>query len=190
MPFTSEEVANASNCPLANVEANWPGLYQTMKKYGFGDTLNCIGMIGTVAKESASSFEPVREAFYIYDQDPVQANLDYLANPGPADAWFADTSKHAAYQGGAIYHGRGYIQSTHIGNYQKVADETGLDCVGNPDLLLQPAVAAVAACIYWRDHGISAMCAAQDWASVRRAIYGGNDPDGIARIKAVYNALG
>jgi predicted chitinase len=38
---------------------------------------------------------------------------------------------------GADYFGRGFVQLTHKSNYQKYADKTGLDLVGNPDLLSQ-----------------------------------------------------
>lgn len=46
------------------------------------------------------------------------------------------------YGGGAKYHGRGYVQLTHIGNYQKFQDLTGKPLVDNPDLAMDPELAA------------------------------------------------
>lgn len=177
LPFTSEQVAAASQCPLGNVESNWPILYKVMEEYGLGDPLNCVGMIGTVAVESASTFKPVAEAYYLNDWD-AQVR------------WYKDASRHAPYSGGWWYYGRGYIQTTHDYNYQKVKDRTGVDVVANPDLLLQAELASHAACIYWEGRNISALCQARDWLAVRRAVYGGNDSAGAARIARVAQVLG
>lgn len=132
-------------------------------------------MIGTIAKETASTFAPVAEAYYLSDAQRI--------------AWYKDTSKHAPYSGGWIYYGRGFIQTTHDYNYKKVMEATGVDVLSNPDLLLQPELAAHAMCIYWRDRDISSMCQRSDWASVRRAVYGGSDAEGVARLQKVAAAL-
>jgi putative chitinase len=43
---------------------------------------------------------------------------------------------------GKRYMGRGYVQITGRANYQKASSLTGRDLVGNPDLALDPAIAA------------------------------------------------
>lgn len=133
-----------------------------MVAYKIGSKLSCIGMIGTVAHETASQFAPIHEFFSAH--------------------W-------NRYDGGPVFHGRGFIQLTHRYNYQKVGNELGLDLVNFPDQALDPVIAAKAACIYWRDRDIASMCERQDWAAVRRAVYGGNDPVGQARIQRVYDLL-
>lgn len=184
LPFTNETVALAANAPLKNVQNNWPLIYKTMNlpQYNLGTPLNCVGVVGTIAKETGA-FLPVREAYYIYDQDPAIAEQMYQKDKTPAYAWYNDTVAHAPYEGGPEYHGRGYVQLTHKGNYQKVQDKTGLPVVAEPDLLLKPEPAAHALCIYWQDRGIAAMCERRDWNAVRTAVYGGNDPDGVARLQ-------
>lgn len=132
---------------------------------------------------------PVREAFYIYNMDPRKAEPLFQANPGPAYKWFNDTSKHAAYGGGALYHGRGFIQTTHLSNYQRVQDATGLPAVSDPDLLLEPEPAAEAAMIYWQSRGIDAPAEAQNWLEVRKRVFGGEDKPGAARIARIAQAL-
>lgn len=105
-------------------------------------------------------------------------------------AYYSDTTKHAPYQGGPQYHGRGFIQTTHIYNYQRVQDETGLPVVANPDLLLtDPQAAAEAFAIYWQDRGIAAMAERQDWAAVRRAVLGAAPAENVAKIQRVASYL-
>lgn len=176
LPFSVELVAQASQCPINNIRTNWPILYKVMTAYGMGSPANCAGVIGTVAKESASTFAPVAEAYWL--------------DAASRERWYKDTSKHAPYSGGWQYYGRGYIQTTHDYNYKAVQDATGLPVLDNPDLLLEPLAASHALCIYWTARNMQAMCEAHDWAAVRKAVYGGNDPDGIERIRRVAQVLG
>lgn len=140
------------------------------------DPLSLVGVFGTIATETASTFSPVREAYY-------------LATDAQRYAWYADTTKHAPYNGGVEYHGRGFVQTTHKYNYQRIADLTGIDVVSQPDLLLEPQAASEALCIYWNDHGMSSIAQRQDWLGIRRAVYGGQDLDGAARIGRIANYL-
>jgi predicted chitinase len=148
-----------------------------MVDYGIGDRLNCVGVIGTVATETASTFLPVREAYY-------------LSSEAARIAWYKDTSKHAPYNGGWWFYGRGFIQTTHDYNYKAVQDRTGLPTLANPDLLLEPLAASHALCIYWQGRNISAICQRRDWAGVRRAVYGGADQAGAARMARIAQVLG
>jgi predicted chitinase len=40
-------------------------------------------------------------------------------------------------QTGQVYYGRGWVQLTWKYNYQKAADELGIDCVNNPELVME-----------------------------------------------------
>ena len=44
---------------------------------------------------------------------------------------------------GRVFYGRGYVQLTWATNYAKMAALTGVDLVGQPDLALDPEIAAV-----------------------------------------------
>lgn len=155
--------------------ANWPVVCRALRRYRMDDRLTCIGAIGTIAIETASTFAPVREAYWL--------------PPAQREAYYADTTKHAPYAGGTRYHGRGYIQTTHSYNYERVGRELGLDLLSEPDRLLEPWPAAVALATYFRDRGIPAICQRRDWAGVRRAVYGGADPAGAARIARAADLL-
>lgn len=189
LPYTAEKIREAAgNPPLANVQLCWPILYRTMVKYSLHTKNNIAGMVGTIAKE-AGVFLPVREAYYIYDADPAKAEVLFKQNPTPAYNWYTDTTQHAAYGGGPDYHGRGFVQTTHIGNYQKVQDRSGLSVVAQPDLLLTPEPAAHAICIFWLDNGLAALCEQRQWNAVRSVVWGGNDPDGVAKLEHAARVL-
>ena len=53
------------------------------------------------------------------------------------------------------YRGRGLIQLTGRGNYQQAATGIGRPLVDQPDLLLQPDVAARSAAFFWKSHGLN-----------------------------------
>lgn len=148
--------------------------------FGIDTPLSMIGAIGTIAQE-ASSFLPVEEAFWLTE---AQRNRFY-----------ADTSQHAPYQGGIQFHGRGFVQTTHRYNYERVMvvlrERFGMivDLVNHPELLLDPVIASVAFAVYWSDHNLQAVSESMDWAGVRRGVFGGNDPAGTAKVKHAADVL-
>lgn len=78
----------------------------------------------------------------IIDQADIDAATPYARNP-------AALSKKL-YNG---YHGRGLIQLTWLPNYQAFADSSGIDCVNNPDLLLEPENAMYSATWFFATRG-------------------------------------
>jgi len=69
-------------------------------------------VIATAEHESANTFKPVQEAFWLSDKY---------------------RKKHFSYY---PYHGRGYVQLTHKYNYQKYSTLLGIDFVAEPDKVL------------------------------------------------------
>ena len=51
---------------------------------------------------------------------------------------------------GSKYKGRGYIQLTGRDNYKTIGADIGEDLVGNPDLMLDPAIARKASIAWWK----------------------------------------
>jgi putative chitinase len=115
-----------------------------------------------------------------YAHNPVAlANKSYggrLGNSTVGDGW--------------LYRGRGLTQLTGRANYIEAARITGLDLVGNPNSVAEPATGLRVACAYWSTRGINAAADADDVAHVRQLVNGGqNGIDEakryLARAKAV-----
>ncbi len=74
-------------------------------------------VVATAQWETAQTFKPVKEAFWL-SEEWRKANLSYYP-----------------------YYGRCYVQLTWNTNYQKYSDLLGLNLVTNPDLAMRPDVA-------------------------------------------------
>jgi len=125
------EVDGINNMLTEFGRANWPLSYAA---YG----------LATAFHETAGRMQPVREignaAYFtrMYDINGARPDVARrLGNVHPGD--------------GAKYYGRGLPQTTGLTNYQKAAAFLGVDCVANPDLLLDPDTAA-----RWMVHGMEA----------------------------------
>ena len=73
------------------------------------------------------------------------------------------------------FRGRGLIQLTGKYNYQSFANDHGVDCVNNPDLILDPEIALTAACWYWDKRKINAYADLDDIHMVTKRVNGGNN---------------
>ena len=170
--WSAEEIAAATRCPVGAIRESWPLIYAALRDRGQASRASCAAAIATVAIETASTFKPVEEAYWV---------------PQPArDAYYNDTTKHAPYSdGGVKYHGRGFIQTTHDYNYRRVGFED------NPDALLEPGPAAEAFGIYWQDHDIRAIADVGDLTGARQAVVGRVAiPPGLARLIQIVTDLG
>ncbi|WP_372757454.1 glycoside hydrolase family 19 protein [Mariniflexile sp.] len=73
------------------------------------------------------------------------------------------------------FRGRGLIQLTGKDNYRSFANDHGIDCVNNPDLLLDPEIALKSACWFWKKRNINAYADADDIHMVTKRINGGTN---------------
>lgn len=73
------------------------------------------------------------------------------------------------------YRGRGLIQLTGKENYQKFAQEHTIDCVNNPDLLLDAEIALTSACWFWKRRHLNRYADVDDLHMVTRRINGGTN---------------
>jgi len=71
------------------------------------------------------------------------------------------------------YRGRGFIQITGKINYFQLASDTDLDCLKNPDLLLQEANAMISALWFWNKAGLNKLADKNDLKGITRKINGG-----------------
>lgn len=88
----------------------------------------------------------------------VYANRNGNGNEASGDGW--------------RYRGRAFVQLTGRHNYSDASTETGRPYLEQPDLLLQPADAALASAWYWVRHGCNALADSAQYDAITRAING------------------
>ena len=71
------------------------------------------------------------------------------------------------------YRGRGFLQITGKINYFQLANDTDLDCLKNPDLLLEEANAMISALWFWNKAGLNKLADKNDLKGITRKINGG-----------------
>lgn len=172
--WSAERIAEVTQCPVANVRENWPLICDALDAQGIYDRDVAMGVISTVSIETASTFQPVKEAYWL--PDSYRATLEY-----------------------APFWGRGFDQTTWEAGYREVGQFLGRDLLVNPDLLLRADLSARV--IAWRfaKKGVPSkdgtrswtfaqLCRDHDWEWVRRGIQGGTN--GLDRLIAITAALG
>ena len=71
------------------------------------------------------------------------------------------------------YRGRGFIQITGKENYYHLHIDTDLDCLKNPDLLLEEANAMISALWFWNLKGLNKLADKDDIIGITKRINGG-----------------
>jgi murein DD-endopeptidase MepM/ murein hydrolase activator NlpD len=161
--WSAEQIASASGCPVAAVRENWPKVWEALRAHHIDGRLEQMAAIATIAIETASTFAPVREAFWMSEE------------------WRKDNLRYWP------HYGRGFIQLTWDYNYRAYGAALGFDLIGNPDLALDPFVSAMVLARYFVDRKVADAAAAQDWPEVRRRVLGATT--GLDRLLRIVAAL-
>jgi putative chitinase len=74
---------------------------------------------------------------------------------------------------GYNFRGRGFIQITGRENYTKLSNDTDIDFINNPDLLLTEANALLSALWYWNKNGLNRFADKDDVITITKRINGG-----------------
>lgn len=164
-----------------------PHINSVLPKYGIDTTLRMAHFLAQLSHESGGlryteenlnySAQALRNTFkkYFdtlelaqkYERQPEKiANRVYANRMGNGDEASGDGWK---------YRGRGLIQLTGKENYQNFGNAHGVDCVNNPDLLLNPEWALTSACWYWKKNNINKYADADDIHMVTKRINGGTN---------------
>jgi hypothetical protein len=157
-----EGIAAILGSPVANVRQNWPLVYAALAEQGMTDRPVQIVALATIGVETGS-FAPIPE----WASGAEYEGRADLGNIYPGD--------------GRRYKGRGYIQLTGRSNYRTYGQALGIDLESNPDLALDPTIAAAVFSLYFATHrypngyGIPEAARAGDWLSVRRLVNGGTN---------------
>jgi glycosyl hydrolase family 19 (putative chitinase) len=157
-------IASTTQCPVENVSTDWPAIYAALEARGIANPSVCAGVIGTIAIETASTFQPVREAYWL-SEDWRQAHLRYYP-------WY----------------GRGYVQLTWQSNYANYGQAIGVDLTTNPDVAMDRDVAAKVLAEFFVESGAAGAAGRNDWTECRRLVQGGSA--GLDRLVGIVRALG
>jgi predicted chitinase len=144
--------------PLANVTANWPLVEAALDRREIYSPPTAVAAIATIGVE-CGNFYPVKErGGPAYLTDLYEGRAD-LGNCHVGD--------------GVRYRGRGFVQITGRANYTHFGAELGRDLAANPDLALDPAIAAEVLALFFHERKIPQFAEAGQWEMVRRRVNGG-----------------
>lgn len=102
-----------------------------------------------------------------YARQPERiANKVYANRMGNGAEWTGD---------GWRYRGRGFIQITGKYNYQKLTEDTGIDYLNNPNLLLTEADSMISALWFWNLRGLNRFADRDDILTITKRINGGTN---------------
>lgn len=117
----------------------------------------------------------LRSVFGKYFPNDTMANF-YARKPEKiANRVYADRMNNGSEASGDgwKYRGRGFIQITGKFNYRKLSEDTGIDYVNNPDLLLTEADSMISALWFWNLRNLNRYADADNIEKVTRLINGG-----------------
>lgn len=160
------------SCPPANVAQNWPLVEAALAARQIDSPMCCIAAIATIGVETGA-FAPVKERGGPQYLDALYDGRADLGNTEPGD--------------GSRYRGRGFVQITGRWNYAHFGGEIGRDLIAQPDLALDPSVAAEIFAVFFRERGVRPFADAREWHVVRRRVNGG--VNGWPRFIDVVNKL-
>lgn len=152
--FSVDQVVSVVGSPKANVVRYLPFIYAALKERNIDDKATVIAALATIGVETGS-FAPISE---YASGDAYEGRTD-LGNTQSGD--------------GRRYKGRGFIQITGRSNYRQYGQLLGVDLEGNPDLALDPQIAARILAAYFVQRKIPEMARSGNWGGVRVAVNGG-----------------
>jgi len=86
-----------------------------------------------------------------------KANQEMIANILYGGEWGKENLGNTKPGDGWKYRGRGFKQITGRANYRSLSDDTGIDFINNPDLLLSEVDAMVSALWFWNKHNLNSL---------------------------------
>jgi putative chitinase len=155
---TPSELAEATGARIDRATTFLAFLEGAMDEFEINTPQRQAAFLAQIAHESGSL------RFLVELWGPTQAQARYetrydLGNIAPGD--------------GYKYRGRGLIQLTGRGNYQRAGDALGADLIAKPELLCEPSLACRSAAWFWKTHGCNELADAGLFEKVTRTINGG-----------------
>lgn len=144
--------------PIDNVRANWPLVEGALDRRENYSPLCAVAAIATISVETGR-FSPIKEQGGPTYLTNLYENRKDLGNINPGD--------------GVKFRGRGFVQITGRWDYEHFGSEIGMDLASNPDLALDPTVAAEILALYFHERRVREYADQKNWEMVRRRVNGG-----------------
>jgi predicted chitinase len=158
--LATEAVATASPLDAARVGRYWPVIVAALKAEGIDTPRVEVAAAATIATETG--FRPIPE----YGGPNDFAKYEPGTSVGKS---LGNTQKGDGYR----YRGRGFLQLTGRLNYRNYGTRIGSALEEDPDLALDPYLAARILAVYFKDRGVDKAAEREDWTRVRKLVNGG-----------------
>lgn len=185
--MTPSKLASAANIS-PELAAKWAApLTAAMEKFSINTPKRQAQFIAQIAHESGG-FQRLTENLNYSAQGlastwpgrfstgtgPNELAREIARNPEKiANAAYGLRMGNNAQGDGWKYRGRGLIQLTGKANYQSAAAAIGAPLVEQPELVAEPAMAAMTAAWFWNKNGLNALADSGDTRMVTKRINGG-----------------
>lgn len=177
MILTASDLVALLGARQADADRYAPYLAEYLPRYG----------ITTVERLAVFLCNVKHETGDLRDVDEFSGSVAYFDKyePGTTSGRnLGNTVKGDGYR----FRGRGLPQLTGRDNYTRFSTATGINAVKNPDLLLQPRYAVLAACWFWADRRMNPLADAGDFSETLRR-WTGSGTRYYAQRKPTYDRL-
>lgn len=127
---------------------NIPLIGRALEEEGILDSNVLSYALATIEHETDGTFEPLHE---------IQGRF---------------SARRLGYEGGSNYHGRGFIQLTHLRNYRMVGERIGMgDALAkNPELASDPLVSAKILAAFFKDNNVANLASRGQFIAARTPV--------------------
>ena len=168
MALTDADIKSAGGFSSTGMGKYWPVIVAALRAEGIAQDPVLAAAAATLKAEVGSSLAPVAEGV------PSGANpYDYFEGVYGVGTSIGSKLGNTLAGDGYKYRGRGFIQLTGKSNYATFGKRINQNLLANPDLALNPTIAAQVLAAYFKDRGVAAAANRGDWQAVRRYVNGG-----------------
>ena len=144
--------------PPRNVANNWPLVERALDARAIYSPFCAIAAIATISVETRR-FRPIKQHRSSSYLRGLYENRKDLGNDRPGDS--------------VKFCGRGFVPIIGRRNYEHFGIEIGKDLARDPDLAIDPAIAAAILAAYFKDRDVRASADKQNWRMVRLRVNSG-----------------
>lgn len=157
MSFTVDAIAMILHAPPANVERHWPLIAEALAALKILDPTVEVAAIASIGS-AGYLFAPERE---VGSEAYFRRRYDFKRSLGNLESG-----------DGARYCGRGFVPLLGRSEYARFGKLVGIDLLDQPDLALEPEVAARILAYDFMLKGVPKAAAEEDWVKVRKLVHG------------------